>query len=128
MSFRQVAAALVAVAVVGTDAGPCLASTGYATYYNRASCRRDGTSGITASGEPLSDGAMTCASWDHPFGTVLRVTCLESGRSVIVRVNDHGPGRKARRRGVIVDLTEGAFRRLGSLGKGRVHVRVEEVE
>ena len=115
------------VTVVGSDARLCFADTGYATYYNRASCRKDGTSGITASGEPLDDGAMTCAAWHYEFGTRLRVTCAESGKSVIVRVNDRGPGRKARRRGVIVDLTEGAFKRIAPLKKGRIRVHVEEL-
>jgi rare lipoprotein A len=120
------AAALVIVVVVGADV--CLADTGYATYYNRASCKKDGTSGITASGERLDDSALTCATWRHEFGTRLRVTCTETGRSVVVRVNDRGPGRKARRRGVIVDLTEGAFKRISALAKGRIHVRIEVID
>ena len=128
MLSRRFAAALVVAVVVAADAGVCFAGTGYATYYNRKSCKRDGTSGITASGEPLDDNAMTCATWHYPFGTRLRVTYLATGRSVIVRVNDRGPGRKARRRGVIIDLTEGAFKRIAPLKLGRIRVKVEEVD
>ncbi len=96
----------------------------FATWYSVASCEKEGTSGITASGEPLDDDAFTCATWQYPFGTLLRVTYRD--KSVIVKVNDRGPGRKARRRGVIIDLTKRAFLRLSPLEAGSIAVQVEE--
>ena len=120
---------LLALSIVGcpeeADAAP--PTSGYATYYNLESCKREGTSGITASGEPLDDNALTCASWNYKFGTLLRVT--HGDRSVVVRCNDRGPGRKARRRGVIIDLTEAAFKRLtdGDLKVGKIRVTVKEI-
>lgn len=100
--------------------------TGYATYYDRASCAREGTSGIRADGKPLDDDALTCAAWGYPFGTKLRVT--HGDQSVVVSVQDRGPGRKARARGVVVDLTRAAFLKLAPLERGRIQVRVEVLD
>ena len=64
---------------------------------------------------------MTCASPWLPFGTMLKVTLLENGRSVVVRVNDRGPFG-----GGVIDLTEGAAKVIGmvSMGVGNVRVQV----
>lgn len=68
---------------------------------------------------------LTCASWDHPFGTRLRVSTADGKRSVIVTVTDRGPARKYYREGRIVDLSRRAFERLAPKEKGLVRVRVE---
>ncbi len=75
----------------------------------------------TASGEKFNPNAMTCASPWLPFGTMLKVTLLENGRSVVVRVNDRGPFG-----GGVIDLTEGAAKVIGmvSMGVGNVRVQV----
>lgn len=75
----------------------------------------------TASGEKFNPNAMTCASPWLPFGTMLRVTLLANGRSVVVRVNDRGPFG-----GGVIDLTVGAARVIGmvSMGVGEVRVQV----
>ena len=78
----------------------------------------------TASGERYDMYAMTCAHRTAPFGTRLRVEDLESGRSVVVRVNDRGPFVRGR----IVDLSFAAARALGMLERGLARVRVERVE
>jgi rare lipoprotein A len=67
---------------------------------------------------------MTCAHRRHPFGAVLRVTELEGGRSVIVKVTDRGPFAPGR----IVDLSLAAARVLRILERGVARVRVERVE
>lgn len=79
----------------------------------------------TASGEVFDDSDWTCASWVYPFGTLLRVTNLENGKSVLVRVNDRGP---AKRLGRLIDLTEAAFRRLANPSVGLIRVSVKEVD
>ena len=76
----------------------------------------------TANGEIFDDSELTCASWDFPFDTFLKVTYLESGRSVICRVNDRGP---AKRLGRLIDLTKNTFRQVAPLRAGLIHVRVE---
>jgi rare lipoprotein A len=78
----------------------------------------------TANGEIFDDTRMTCASWDYPFGTRLRVTNLQNGKSVIVRVNDRGPAKRLRR---IVDLTRSAFRRIADTKTGIIKVRVSRL-
>jgi rare lipoprotein A len=64
---------------------------------------------------------MTAAHRTLPFGTCLRVTNLENGRVVEVRVNDRGPYAAGR----ILDVSESAARALGMHGKGVTRVRLE---
>ena len=111
-----------------SDLNAAPAKAGYATYYTRASCEREGTSGIMANGQPLDDTKFTCATWNYDFGAIL--TVRHGDRSVDCVVTDRGPGRKARRRGVIIDLTEVAFKRLtdGDLKVGKIRVTVKEIE
>jgi rare lipoprotein A len=68
--------------------------------------------------------ALTCAHPSAPFGARLRVTDLETGRSVVVRVTDRGPFEKGR----VVDLSLAAARKLGMVARGLVRVRVERVD
>jgi rare lipoprotein A len=75
----------------------------------------------TASGARYDMHALTCAHPSAPFGTRLRVTDLESGRSVVVTVNDRGPFAEGR----IVDLSLAAARALGIVRRGLARVRVE---
>lgn len=75
----------------------------------------------TASGEVLRQGTLTAAHRTLPFGTCLRVTNLENGQVVEVRVNDRGPYAGNR----IVDLSEAAARALGMHGRGVTRVRLE---
>ena len=75
----------------------------------------------TASGEVLRPGTLTAAHRTLPFGSCLRVTNLENGRVVEVRVNDRGPYSGDR----IVDVSESAARALGMHAKGVTRVRLE---
>lgn len=77
----------------------------------------------TASGERYNMHAMTCASRDLPFGTLLELTNLENGRKAVVRVNDRGPFIKRR----ILDLSYAAARKLGFHRRGQAQVEVREV-
>ncbi len=89
---------------------------GLASYYARSLHGRR-----TASGSRYDGGAMTCAHRRHAFGTVLRVTDVETGRSVLVRVTDRGPFSEGR----VIDLSWAAARSLGILERGVARVRVE---
>lgn len=75
----------------------------------------------TASGERFDMYAMTCAHKTYKFGTKLRVTNPENGRSVVVTVNDRGPFIRGRD----LDLSYGAAREIGLVEKGVGRVRVE---
>jgi rare lipoprotein A len=77
----------------------------------------------TASGARYDGNALTCAHPSAPFGMRLRVTDVETGRSVVVTVNDRGPFTKGR----VVDLSLAAARRLGMVERGLVKVRVERM-
>jgi rare lipoprotein A (peptidoglycan hydrolase) len=102
-------------------------TTGKATYYTYDSCIREGNSGICANGEKLNDNAYIAASWFYKFGTQLRVTNTENGKSVIVRVADRGPSKRLVKKGKIIDLSKAAFKSIGSLKLGVINVKVEEV-
>ena len=92
---------------------------GLASYYSRSLQGHR-----TASGERYDGRAMTCAHRSHPFGTVLRVTSIESGKSVLVRVTDRGPFTPGR----VIDLSLAAARKLEMTERGVARVRVERVE
>jgi len=75
----------------------------------------------TASGEIFDPDKMTAAHKTLAFGTVVRVTRVDNGRSVTVRINDRGPFVEGR----IIDLSERAARDLDMIAAGVVKVRVE---
>ena len=75
----------------------------------------------TANGELLRKGTMTAAHRSLPFGTKVRVTNLDNGRSVVVRINDRGPFRKHR----VIDLAHGAAMKLKMIEAGEVPVRIQ---
>ncbi len=78
----------------------------------------------TASGEPYDMYAMTAAHPTLPIPSYARVTALDSGKSVVVRINDRGPFHSSR----IIDLSYTAAYRLGLLGSGSGQVRVESID
>lgn len=75
----------------------------------------------TASGDVYRPGTMTAAHRSLPFGTRVRVTNLNNGRSQVVTINDRGPFVGGR----IIDLGEGAARALGVKSSGVASVRLE---
>jgi rare lipoprotein A len=91
---------------------------GEASYYgSRLEGRR------TANGEIYRPNLFTCAHRSLPWGTQLRITNLENGKSVAVRVNDRGPFVRGR----IVDLSQAAARKLGILKSGHAKVRIQQM-
>ena len=77
----------------------------------------------TANGEIYNQMALTAAHKYLPFGTLLHVTNLKNGRSIIVRINDRGPYIEGRD----LDLSKGTAKSLGILHKGVVKLKVEEL-
>jgi rare lipoprotein A len=111
---------------IKTNRGLSLA--GKASWYSFESCRKEGTNGYyTASGKRFNENDYTCAIWDKKFGTVLKVTNLKSGASVLVMVTDRGPAKRLVRQGRIIDLSKAAFAKIADLRKGIIKIKVEEV-
>lgn len=79
----------------------------------------------TASGEIFDQREMVAAHRTLPLGSVIRVTNLENGRRVTLRVIDRGPYGRNFRKGTIVDVSRGAARRLRFVRDGLVWVRID---
>ncbi len=77
----------------------------------------------TSSGERYDMYAMTAAHKTLPLPSYVRVTNLDNGRSVVVRVNDRGPFHENR----LIDLSYSAAKRLGMIGHGTALVDVQAV-
>ena len=75
----------------------------------------------TANGEIFDLNQMTAAHRTLPMPSIVRVTNLDNGRSVEVRVNDRGPYARGR----IIDLSRRAAQLLGYEGQGTAKVRVQ---
>lgn len=101
------AAALLCASVTTAHAETCIAS-----WYGRESGPR------TASGERFNPNGMTCAHKTRPFGSVVTVTHLGTGRSIQCRINDRGPFVTGR----CIDLARGAAHALGMSGTAKVEV------
>jgi rare lipoprotein A len=78
----------------------------------------------TASGEVFDERKLVAASRTLPLGSVVRVTNLDNGRTVRLRIIDRGPYGRNHRKGCIIDVSKGAARRLHFIRDGIVHVRV----
>ena len=79
----------------------------------------------TASGSVFNQHQLVAAHPRYPFGTIVRVTNLENDRVVVVRIVDRGPVKRQQRKGVIIDLSAGAARRLRMVRDGVVKVRLD---
>ena len=99
---------------------------GKSTYYNEDSADR----ALTANGELFDSKAMTCASNTYPFNTLLLVENKDTGKSVIVRVNDRGGFDKGNyaNSGRVIDLTEGAADAVGMVNAGVANVGITVLE
>jgi rare lipoprotein A len=91
---------------------------GKASWYGKAFDGRE-----TASGERYEMFRLTAAHRTLPLGTVVRVTSLRNGRSVLVTINDRGPVPRSR----IIDLSYGAAQMLGCRAHGLEPVRLDIV-
>lgn len=99
-----------------SEGQPFFTQAGLASFYGAA---HDGN--LTASGETFDQHGFTAAHRTLAFGTVVRVTNTENGRSVKVSINDRGPHVRGR----IIDLSYAAARALGVGKNGLLHVRLE---
>ena len=103
----------VMIASVGTEAD------GQASYYGDPYHGR-----TTASGETFDKNKMTAAHRTLPFNTWVRVENQLNGKSVDVKVNDRGPFVPGR----VIDLSEGAARKIEMIRSGVVPVRLEIIK
>lgn len=94
-----------------TGAGHSL--SGIASYYWQEQ--------MTATGERFNKRDLTAAHKTLPFGTRVRVTRLDTGANVVVRINDRGPFKPGR----VIDLSERAAEDIGMTGRGLTAVRLE---
>ena len=78
----------------------------------------------TSSGEPYDMYSMTAANKVLPLPTYARVTNLQNGREIIVKVNDRGPFHENR----IIDLSFAAAKKIGMMGKGTALVEVQAID
>jgi rare lipoprotein A len=92
------------------------AETGIASWYGP-----DFHGKYTANGEIFDQNEVTAAHRTLPMPSIVRVTNLENGRSLVVRVNDRGPFAHGR----IIDLSRRAAQMLGMEQTGTAKVRVE---
>ena len=92
---------------------------GKASYYSRKLQGRK-----MANGEPYRRGKLTAAHKSLPFGTKVKVTNLQTNKTVKVKITDRGPYAKGR----IVDLSEAAAKRIGSVKAGVVPVEMKVIK
>lgn len=95
---------------------PVFSQTGPASWYRPKLQKR------TASGEAFDPAIFTAAHRSLPFGTVIRVTCLKTGKMVMVRINDRGPFTHGR----VLDISAAAAEVLGMKQDGEATVLIEE--
>lgn len=102
--------------------GFTISSACYAQMGGKASYYSNGLHGRRMSnGERYNRDSLTCAHRTLPFGTRLRVTNPQNGKSVVVRVTDRGPFVRGR----IIDLSYAAARKLGTISKGVAYIKIE---
>jgi len=100
-------------------ADPAYDRLGYATWYGPESGKQ------TANGERFRPDGISAAHRTLPLPTYVEVTALDTGRRIIVRINDRGPFAGGSR---IIDLSRGAAEQLGIRRQGLAAVRVRAVE
>jgi rare lipoprotein A len=115
-----VAAMLLCAGRTAEPSKPLRVQQGLASYYGPGFHGRE-----TASGRIFDQTEMVAAHRTLPLGTVVRVTNLENGRAVTLKVIDRGPYGRNFRKGTIIDVSKGAARRLRFIHDGLVRVRVE---
>lgn len=90
----------------------------------RASWYGSESGNTTANGERFRAKWVTAAHTTLPLPSYVEVTALDTGRTILVRVNDRGPFARGR----IIDLSRGAARELGIEARGTAPVRVRIVQ
>lgn len=98
---------------------PAYDETGYASWYGK-----DFHGKKTANGEIYNMNALTAAHKTLPMPTFVKVTNLENGRTIVLRVNDRGPFVKGR----IIDISRRGAQLLGFDKQGVTRVRVQAAD
>ena len=113
--------ALAACATTGTNSGGSSRGglSGIAAWYGAQYAGRP-----TASGAIFDPGKLTAAHRTLPFGTRVRVTNRDNGRSVTVTINDRGPFTPGR----VIDLSEAAARKIDMIRAGIAPVEIEVLD
>lgn len=79
-----------------------------------------------ANGESLyaaeKQGIDFAASWHYPLNSFVRVTNLENGKTVVVKITDRGPAKRLNR---VIDLSKKSFSQISNLKNGIVKVKTE---
>jgi len=91
---------------------------GVASWYGKERAGR-----LTASGERFDMEGLTAAHRHLPLGTMVKVTNLANNHTILLRVNDRGPGIPGR----LIDVSRAAARQLGFLASGLTQVEVQVV-
>jgi len=97
---------------------PAYDEVGYASYQGAEAGVRQ-----TANGEAFNPAGATAAHKTLPMPSYVEVTALDTGRTIVLRINDRGPFANDR----LIDLSEGAARQLGIFGQPYAGVRVRRV-
>jgi rare lipoprotein A (peptidoglycan hydrolase) len=104
------------IARIPAPSQPTMMETGLASWYGPKFHGK-----LTASGEVFNQEKFTAAHPTLPWGSRVKVTNLDNGKTVDVRINDRGPFGKGR----IIDLSRAAARALGMVGRGITTVQIE---
>lgn len=104
------------IARIPAPSQPTMMETGLASWYGPKFHGK-----LTASGEVFNQEKFTAAHPTLPWGSRVKVTNLDNGKSVEVRINDRGPFGRGR----IIDVSRAAARALGMVGRGVTTVRLE---
>jgi len=92
--------------------------TGIASYYSHCLAGK-----ATACGELYNTKLLTAAHKTLPFGTLVEVTMLSTGKKVLVKINDRGPYSKKR----VIDLSYRAAKEIGLVRAGIARVKLQVV-
>ena len=103
-------------ATLPTPTPSTIIGTGLASWYG---AKHQGKR--TASGEIFDQNKFTAAHRTLPWGSIVKVTNLDNGKSVEVRINDRGPFKKGR----VIDVSRAAARALGMVQSGVSPVQME---
>lgn len=126
MQPRMLTLPILLIFVAGCSESPeadanesALTQKGKASYYARSFHGEQ-----TASGEIFNQNELVAAHKTLPFDTRVRVTNLENGKKVTVRINDRGPFKPGR----IIDLSRVAANRIDLLEDGIAPVKIETID
>lgn len=112
-------AAILVMLVAAAMAGNAAAQTGEEGVANFYSDKFEGKK--TASGEVYDKNGLTASHKKLPYGTKVKVTNVENGKSVVVTVND----RMAPKNAAVIDVTRRAAEELGFVKAGKAKVKLE---